>query len=89
MHKIGKKRERCIELLEDLGIIVSYCKPNRGYWSHAKQDVFRWEWGGTFKGISVSGGCWYSMTECAKSPQLVWDRKTDEVYPIKESKQGL
>ena len=83
----GKKQQRCIEMLEALGIQVTYCHSNQGYWRMPQQDVYRWEWGGRLNGIPVTGGCWETMTECAKPGRhLEWNRKEDEVWPVETNK---
>ena len=90
-RKLGKprmtKKDKCRKLLEDLGINVEYIHSNKGYWSHRQQDVMSWEFGGTWgkNGLTVCGGSWVSMTECAKAKALTIS-DLDEVFPVEELK---
>jgi len=77
----GAKHEKVVEMLEALGIERVVVVGAEGYWRKKQQDVMLWEFSGTFNGITVTGGCWASMTECARAKSLVWDRKADLVWP--------
>ncbi len=77
----GVKHERCVELLEALGIERVVVLGAEGYWRNKRADVMLWEFSGTFQGITVTGGCWESMTKCAQAKRLIWDRKADLVWP--------
>ena len=87
-RKLGKpkpmtKKDKCRKLLEDLGIKVEYIHSNKGYWSHGQQDCMSWEFGGVWvnNGLTICGGSWVSMTECAKAKALTIS-ELDEVFPI-------
>lgn len=68
-----KASERCVEKLAELGVTDAHVRPNRGYWSHRTQDCYRWEFFGKYQGVSCVGGCYQSMTYCAKtSVALRW-----------------
>jgi hypothetical protein len=83
-----KAIDRVKEMLrEDLGIEADHVWSNKGYWSHAHQDVMRWEFTGyTFEGVTTTGGSYDSMTTCAKTGmKLVWlkDRFDGEICAVK------
>lgn len=82
LKPFGRAREKCIAMLEALGIDVSTCSPAKGHWrSSPYADVYRWEFTGRYQGVSVCGGCWETMTVCAKAGKLKFDAKTWEVWP--------
>jgi len=82
-----KKIDKCRKLLEELGIEVEYIHSNKGYWSHRQQDVMSWEFGGKWRknGLTIYGGSWVSMTECAKAKALTIS-ELDEVFPVEIKK---
>jgi hypothetical protein len=64
-----KASERCKEMIEALGVTDVRVSANKGYWSHRQQDCYRWEFTGKradAPSLSVTGGCYDSMTDCAK-----------------------
>src|ERR1700735_920879 len=68
-----KASERIREMLFDLGVTPDLIWWNKGYWSHATQDCYRWEFTGSKDGITCTGGSYDSMTTCAKpGMKLVW-----------------
>ena len=84
LKPFGRTREKCIAMLEALGIDVNTCSPAVGHWRTSPYaDVYRWEFTGSYQGITVCGGCWETMTECAKAGALYWNREEDEVWPIR------
>lgn len=78
----GRKQQRCIDMLEALGIKVKHVTPASGHWKKKQADVYAWEWSGYFNGLPVGGGCWETMTVCAMGDRLEWDRKNGEVSPV-------
>jgi hypothetical protein len=84
LKPFGKAREKCISMLEEIGITVRSCSPALGHWRSAPYaDVYRWEFTGEYKGITICGGCWETMTECAKAGKLRLDEKESEVWAVK------
>lgn len=73
-----RRRERASEavkrLLSGLGVEVYGLKVNKGYWSHATQDVFRWEFWGRKVGtqVPITGGSYSSMKDVQKANRLDW-----------------
>lgn len=78
-------KEKCRQKLEDLGIEVQGIRSNAGYWSHRQQDVMSWEFWGRWvaNGLTICGGSWQSMTECAKYKAFVLS-ELDEVFEAPE-----
>lgn len=83
LKPFGMVRQKCIDMLEEIGIQVETCNPATGYWrTSIYADVYRWEFTGTIDGVTVCGGCWETMTKCAKSGGLIWNPKEGEVWPV-------
>ncbi len=86
LKPFGKAREKCIAMLEEIGIVVRSCSPALGHWrSSPYADVYRWEFTGELNGVTVCGGCWETMTKCAKLGKLVWEAKEGEVWPVERA----
>lgn len=79
----GKAKAKCIAMLKQLGIDADYCEPAKGHWRTSPYaDVYRWEFSGTYKGIGIAGGCWETMTKCAKAERLELNLEESEVWPV-------
>ncbi len=88
LRPFGKAREKCIKMLEEIGIRVSTCTPAVGHWrTSIYADVYRWEFTGTRDGVTVCGGCWETMTLCAKIGKLEYSTDSGEVWPVKPPPQ--
>ena len=71
-YRTNEKRPTAQERVESHLFALGYIEPrihsNRGYWSHAQQDVCRWE-GSAYhipSGRRVLLGSWDKMRECAR-----------------------
>jgi len=80
--KRATPKERCIELLRGLGITSPNVSSNKGYWAHRQQDCYKWEFNGTLNGVIICGGCWESMTACAKASRLEFSADRSEVFSV-------
>lgn len=84
LKPFGKARQKCIDMLEEIGIRVDTCDPAVGHWRTSPYaDVYRWEFTGTLNGVTVCAGCWETMTKCAKIGKLEYSAKEGEVWPVK------
>jgi hypothetical protein len=67
------KRKKCIEMLTNLGVEKLIVWDNRS--ARAKFSTqYRWEFIGLYHGVTCTGGCFSTMTNCAKSGRLLWVR---------------
>ena len=83
LKPFGKARQKCIEMLEEIGIRVDMCYPAVGHWrTSIYADVYRWEFSGTLDGVTVCGGCWETMTKCARVGKLEYCSDRGEVWPV-------
>lgn len=80
-----KKSEKCIEMLEALGITDVCVYPAVGHWKKHIADVYAWEFNGDYNGLSVVGGCYDTMTECVKAGRLTWNREDHTVHAATKS----
>jgi hypothetical protein len=63
----GRCQTKVSDMLETLGYRVEFFMLARGYWSHAHQDVMRWEaYARDAQGHQWHIGCWETMTKCIK-----------------------
>src|SRR5258708_4995890 len=85
LKPFGKAREKCITMLEEIGISVRSCTPAYGHWRTSPYaDVYRWEFTGEYKGVTICGGCWETMSACAKAGRLILNEKESEVWLVKK-----
>jgi hypothetical protein len=87
-HPRLKASERVCEMLLELGVSPSLIWSNKGYWTHSTQDCYRWEFNGTFHGVTFCGGSYCSMKDCARPrKKLAWvtDWRDGEVCAVKEA----
>lgn len=79
------KADQCRFMLMALGVEFVRVTAAQGFWRTSRYaDCYRWEFSGVYKGVSIYGGCWETMTECVKARALQLDVKSGEVWPVSQ-----
>jgi hypothetical protein len=77
-----KKSDECRFMLQALGLQFVRVEPAQGWYrSNPYSEAYRWEWSGVLNNRPLYGGCYTTMTECAKRRRLKFNERMDEVAP--------